>query len=146
MCNFCRFPELASIAARRLLWVVNEHYVDDNDTCEPEFCKDSGQQALISLCSEQFFGFPFDETKHTEMEPSNEYLGVVTDLSRAHENVLQVSVTSKRRKKIRDIGRVTQNEYGGQIRSRHSYGPETTTQVKQVLKIRAMHINGRIET
>ena len=102
-CNFCRFPELASIAARRLLWVVNEHYVDDNDTCEPEFCKDSGQQALISLCSEQFFGFPFDETKHTEMEPSNEYLGVVTDLSRAHENVLQVSVTSKRRKKIRDI-------------------------------------------
>ena len=101
--NFNRFPELASIAARRLLWAVNEHYYDDNDTCEIECAERSGQEALVALCSEEFFGFPFDPSKDELMKESNEYLGVITDLSSAHEGILRMDVSKKRRGKIREI-------------------------------------------
>ena len=105
--NFNRFPELASIAARRLLWSVNEHYYDDNDTCETECAGRSGQKALVTLCSEEFFGFPFDPVKDELMEESNEYLGVISDLSGASEGVLRMDVSKKRRTKIKEItGRI----------------------------------------
>ena len=101
--NFNRFPELATVAARRLIWCVSEHYYDDNDTCEPDFAKDSGQKALVELCGDTFFGFSFDPGKDVDMRPSNEYLGVVSDLSRMHEGVLEMDVSKKRRRKIKDL-------------------------------------------
>ena len=101
--NFNRFPELATVAARRLLWVVTEHYYDDNDVSEPLCVGNSGQQALVALCSERFFGFPFDQNKHEEMSGCNEYLGVVSDLSDAHKGSLRVDVSKKRRKKMREL-------------------------------------------
>ena len=101
--NFNRFPELAAVAARRLLWCVTEHYYDDNDSCEPSYAGTSGQDALIDLCGDDFFGFSFDPGKTESMEESNEYLGVVSDLSRVHEGVLMMDVSSKRRKKIKAL-------------------------------------------
>ena len=109
--NFNRFPELASIAARRLLWSVNEHYYDDNDTCEIDCAGRSGQEALVALCSEEFFGFPFDPSKDELMEESNEYLGVISDLSGASEGVLRMDVSKKRRAKIKEItGRILREQ------------------------------------
>ena len=101
--NFCRFPEFASIAARRLLWCLNEHYVDDNDTCEPDYAANSGQACLVALCAEDLLGFPFDESKHDEGAPRKEYLGVVTDFSSMHDGIIKIAVTEKRKKKIRDL-------------------------------------------
>ena len=101
--NFNRYPELAAIAARRLLWVVTEHYYDDNDTAELSEAGDSGQQALVALCSNTFFGFPFDPGKDVDMAESNEYLGVISDLSQANEGVLLMDVSKKRRKKIKEL-------------------------------------------
>ena len=101
--NFNRFPELAAVAARRLLWCVTEHYYDDNDSCEPRYAGTSGQDMLIELCGDDFFGFSFDPGKTESMEESNEYLGVVSDLSRVHEGVLMMDVSSKRRKKIKAL-------------------------------------------
>ena len=101
--NFYRFPELATIAARRLLWTVAEHYVDDFDTAEPEYANCSGQHSLADLCGDTFFGFPFDDSKHDSMDESNEYLGVVTDFSRIAEGLILMDVTKKRRKKIKDL-------------------------------------------
>ena len=101
--NFNRFPELATVAARRLLWCVTEHYYDDNDTCEPSFASDSGQLAMVELCSDTFFGFSFDPGKDVAMEECNEYLGVLSDLSRAREGILAMTVSSKRRKKIKAL-------------------------------------------
>jgi hypothetical protein len=103
--NFNRFPELASIAARRLLWAVNEHYYDDNDTCEVACADRSGQEALVTLCSEEFFGFPFDPRKDEDMKEINEYLGVVSDLSSVDRGILRMDVSSKRRSKIKEITR-----------------------------------------
>ena len=101
--NFNRFPELAAVAARRLLWVVTEHYYDDNDTAEPECAGESGQSALVVLCGREFFGFPFDPAKHEDMRSSNEYLGVLSDIGDAHLGSLRVDVTKKRRNKIREL-------------------------------------------
>ena len=101
--NFNRFPELATIAARRLLWCVTEHYYDDNDTTELECADATGQEVLVALCSEVFFGFPFDPGKDVIMDQANEYLGVVSDLSRAEEGFVTMDVSKKRRKKIKEI-------------------------------------------
>ena len=101
--NFNRFPELATVAARRLLWVVTEHYYDDNDTSEPGWARGSGQAMLVTLCSETFFGFPFDPNKDEPMDEENEYLGVVSDLSGVPSGVLRMDVSQKRRRKLRDL-------------------------------------------
>ena len=101
--NFNRFPELGTVAARRLLWVVSEHYYDDNDTCEPAFAGDSGQQCLVTLFSDEFFGFPFDPAKDVPMDEENEYLGVVSSLARVEEGVLVMDVSKKRRAKLREL-------------------------------------------
>eukprot|EP00322_Chrysochromulina_rotalis_P026106 CAMPEP_0115839062 /NCGR_PEP_ID=MMETSP0287-20121206/6059_1 /TAXON_ID=412157 /ORGANISM="Chrysochromulina rotalis, Strain UIO044" /LENGTH=152 /DNA_ID=CAMNT_0003292625 /DNA_START=290 /DNA_END=748 /DNA_ORIENTATION=+ len=37
------------MAARRLLWIVNEHYYDDADTCEPAISRGEGQGMLVEL-------------------------------------------------------------------------------------------------
>lgn len=101
--NFNRFPELAAVFARRILWVVTEHYYDDNSTAEPSCTGSSGQSALTLLCASTFFGFPFDPNKHEEMKGSNEYLGVLSDISDADEGVLRVDVSAKRRRKIKEL-------------------------------------------
>ena len=103
--NFNRFPELVTAAARRLLWITTEHYVDDFDTSEPEFAGDSGQRALTILCSLTFFGFPFDPTKTDRMHTTREYLGVITDFSRIQEGYILMDVSQKRRKSIRALVR-----------------------------------------
>ena len=101
--NFNRFPELVVAAAARRLWVVTEHYFDDNDTCEPSWAGDSGQDCLVELCGNGFFGLAFDPGKHVRMSTSNEYLGVESSLSRAHEGILEMDVSVKRRKKMREL-------------------------------------------
>ena len=103
--NFNRFPELATVAARRLLWCVSEHYYDDNDTAEPDFCKGSGQKVLVVLCGGKFFGFPFDPNKDETMRESNEYLGVTTSYARVDAGVVLMDVTTKRRDKLRELVR-----------------------------------------
>ena len=113
--NFNRFPELVTAAARRLLWVITEHYVDDFDTSEPEFANESGQQALTKLCSLTFFGFPFDPEKTDRMRPCNEYLGVITDFRRVQEGYILMDVSQKRRKSIRSLVRGVINS--GALRS-----------------------------
>ena len=55
------------------------------------------------ICSSTFFGFPFDPGKDVEMAESNEYLGVISDLSRAGDGILMMDVSKKRRKKIKEI-------------------------------------------
>ena len=113
--NFNRFPELAAVAARRLLWVVTEHYYDDNDTCEPGWAGDSGQLALIALCGCDFFGFPFDPDQHVPMHTSNEYLGVESRLHRMHEGVLEMDVSTKRREKLHEL--IEETQRSGELRS-----------------------------
>ena len=103
--NFNRFPELATSAARRLLWITTEHYYDDNDTAEPDYARGSGQKCLIELCGDTFFGFPFDDSKHEPEKEVNEYLGVLTDLSRVDAGVITMDVSKKRRDKIRTMVR-----------------------------------------
>jgi hypothetical protein len=104
--NYCRSPELVMCAARRLAWVLNEHYVDDHDICEPESAGDSGQLCLWELCSERFFGYPFDKGKHEPMAEENEYLGVITDFSHtATRRVVRMDVSKKRRAKLRELVR-----------------------------------------
>ena len=53
--NFNRFPELAVAVSRRLMWIVNEHYFDDNDTCEPGYAHNTGQVYLVELSSDRFY-------------------------------------------------------------------------------------------
>ena len=101
--NFNRFPELAAAAARRLLWCVTEHYYDDNDTCETKEAGTSGQDALVTLCGDELFGFGYDPGKDVIMDESNEYLGVVSDLGRVDEGVVTMDVSAKRRKKIKAL-------------------------------------------
>ena len=105
--NFNRFPELVVAATRRLLWVVNEHYFDDHDTCEPAWAQSSGQECLVEICGSNFFSFAFDPNKDVDMKPANEYLGVISNLKRAHEGILEMDVSTKRRKKIRELSQET---------------------------------------
>jgi hypothetical protein len=98
--NFNRGPEMSTVAARRLLWIINEHFYDDSDTCEPQSAGDSGQEYLVELSSDTFLGFPFDPGKDVPMDASNEYLGVESGFGRIHEGVLTMDVSTKRRDKL----------------------------------------------
>ena len=102
--NFNRAPEAFIAVARQLLGVVAEHYVDDFDTCEPTFAMKTGATGMVEICSPTFFGFAFADEKHEEMDPSNVYLGVLTDFSTmlSHGSII-VGITQKRRKKLRDL-------------------------------------------
>ena len=97
--NFCRYPEYHTALSRRLLWCVCEHYIDDDDTAEPSFACRSGQRYLVELGEDHFCGFPFEPEKHSWIQESNEYLGVVQDLSGFQDGYLSVSVTRSRREK-----------------------------------------------
>ena len=99
--NFNRFPELATAAARRLLWVVTEHYFDDNDIAEPEWADGSGMRALKRLCGDEFFGFAFDDDQDSPWGPVNEYLGVVSGLPEVDRGSMTVDVSEARRDKIK---------------------------------------------
>ena len=66
--NFNRFPELAVAVARRLMWIVNEHYFDDKETGEPGYALRTGQQYLVELSSDRFFGFHFADDKGDAMD------------------------------------------------------------------------------
>ena len=99
--NFNRYPELAVSAARRLLWVVTEHYYDDADTAEPSWAQGSGQACLYALCGDEFFGFGFDDEQTAPMEAANDYLGVNSDLSHMDDGYIQMDVSRKRREKIK---------------------------------------------
>ena len=101
--NFNRFPELGVTVARRLLWIVTEHFYDDKDTCEPGWCGTSGQDMLDTLFGYSFFGFPFDAGKDVPMRPANEYLGVVSDLSSVDSGKLRIDITAKRRAKLKAL-------------------------------------------
>jgi len=101
--NFNRCPELTTAAARRLLWVVSEHYYDDNDVCEPTSARLSGQECLVELNSVRFAGFPYDPAKRLGMAPTNEYLGVESSFARITESVLTMHVSKKRRAKLREL-------------------------------------------
>jgi hypothetical protein len=101
--SFNRCPEIATAAARRLLWIVNEHFYDDSDTTEPSYAERSGQTMLVELSSSAFLGFPFDPRKDVLMESTNEYLGVESGFDRMHEGVLTMEVSAKRRGKIADL-------------------------------------------
>ena len=108
--NFNRFPELATVVARRLLWCVTEHYYDDNDTSEITCADKSGQKCLVELCSNTFFGFAFDPRKDVPMQPANEYLGVISDLSKVAEGTVIMDVSTKRRHGIRELTRTVLRE------------------------------------
>jgi hypothetical protein len=113
--NFNRFPELATVVARRLLWCVSEHYYDDNDTAEVACAEGSGQECLKAICSEEFFGFPFDSGKDEDMDVSNEYLGVLSSYEKVMEGVLLMDVSKKRRDKIAEL--IDEVERAKQLRS-----------------------------
>jgi len=102
--NFNRAPEAFIAVARQLIGIVAEHYVDDFDTCEPTFAEKTGARCMVEICSPTFFGFAFADEKHEEMDPSNVYLGVLTDFSTmlSHGSIV-VGITQKRRKKLRDL-------------------------------------------
>ena len=101
--NFNRYPEIATCFARRVLWVLSEHYYDDNDTAEPGWAGDSGQECLEEIFGDRFFGFPFDVGKKARMREANEYLGVVSSFERISEGLLHMDVTQKRRGKIQEL-------------------------------------------
>jgi hypothetical protein len=113
--NFNRFPEMATCAARRLLWVVSEHYYDDNDITEPDWAEGSGQAALVYFCSERLLGFPFDPEQEDEMDTSNEYLGVISDLVPSTEGTVEMDVSRKRRSKLKAL--VVETEQDNTCRS-----------------------------
>ena len=83
--------------------MFTEHYYDDNDTCEPDEAATSGQDALVELCGNEYFGFSYDPGKDVVMKARNEYLGVVSDLGRVDEGVVTMDVSAKRRKKIKAL-------------------------------------------
>ena len=101
--NYNRFPELAVVVTRRLLWVVTEHFYDDMNETEPGWAQSSGQRVLKELFGSTFFGFPTEDEKDIDMAVSNEYLGVESDLSSADEGVLRIDVSRKRRSKLKDL-------------------------------------------
>ena len=64
----------------------------------------TGATGMVEICSPTFFGFAFADEKHEEMDPSNVYLGVLTDFSTmlSHGSII-VGITQKRRTKLRDL-------------------------------------------
>ena len=101
--TFNRFPRLSVMAARRLMWIVTEHYFDDNDTCEPDTAGDTGQRYLVALSGPTFFGFDYDPDQVSPMSGSNEFLGVLSDLSECDQGRVFMDVTASRRDKIRAL-------------------------------------------
>jgi hypothetical protein len=113
--NFNRLPELTTMAARRLLWIVNEHYYDDADICEPAAAHGEGQEMLVELHGDSFVGFPFDPSKDVIMNSSNEYLGVESSFDGIPRGVLIMDVTAKRRRKLKDL--IDEVYKAGELRS-----------------------------
>ena len=101
--NYNRFPEISIAVARRLLWVCTEHYFDDNDVCEPDYAKGTGQQCFVELVSNSLIGYQCDKKKHVAMDVVNEYLGVVSDLSSFATGTLVVDVSEGRRASLLEL-------------------------------------------
>jgi len=101
--NYNRSPELFTCAARRLLAIVTEHYVDDNDTSEPDFAAESAQKALKELLGNRLIGFPFDDSKDEDVDDSNIYLGVLTDFTEIEDGTIVMDVSRDRREKLKQL-------------------------------------------
>ena len=98
--NFNGYPELATAVARRVLWIVTEHYVDDSNVTEPDFCRGTGLLYLMELSGDTFFGFRYDDEQTKGEADANEYLGVWSDLDGFNDGVMSMDVTAKRRGKL----------------------------------------------
>ena len=97
----CNGPwEMFTAFARRILWIVTEHFYDDSDVSEPDFAGSSGLDALIWLCGNEMLGFEFDDEQTSPMAICNEYLGVMSDFARSAEGIVQMSISEARREKL----------------------------------------------
>ena len=112
----CNGPwEMFTAFARRILWIVTEHFYDDSDVSEPDFAGDSGLDALVWLCSNEALGFEFDEEQTAHMAVSNVYLGVTSDFSRCADGVALMSISEERRGNL--IALIDETIQGGSLPS-----------------------------
>ena len=99
---FNAVPAFGAKFARRILAIVCDHYFDDFDTLALRGQGAAYQEALGRLMAA--LGYPFSAKKHVETAETNPFLGVQSDFSRvAAEGIVVISVSEKRRKKIRDM-------------------------------------------
>ena len=78
--QFNRVPALLSAAARRLLFILAAHYVDDNSVTELADLRGHGRQAFIELAD--MFGVALSEKKRQAPACMPVLLGLLNDLSR----------------------------------------------------------------
>jgi len=84
---FNAVPAATTAMARRLLGVVCDHYFDDFDTVQEDQETPQGKtdpQGIVGIVT-AVLGFPFALKKQVGAAASNAFLGVVSDLSRAHD-------------------------------------------------------------
>ena len=92
--QFNRFPELMTAVARRLMNIVCSHYFDDYVVVEPLRSARHAQHCLATL--HRLVGFPFAAAKHVKATGVFVFLGVQSDLSRAHIGTVTLAVTKRR--------------------------------------------------
>ena len=92
--QFNRFPELMTAVARRMLDVVCSHYFDDYVVVEPLRSARHAQHCLATL--HRLVGFPFAAAKHVKATGVFVFLGVQSDLTRAHLGAVTLAVTKRR--------------------------------------------------
>ena len=83
--NFNRASQLGVLLARRLFGACTAAYFDDFNVTEPQYAGSSAKRALHWVCA--VIGIPLSRDKDVRMAPSNAFLGVLADLSRATQGV-----------------------------------------------------------
>ena len=100
---FNAVPAATTAMARRLLGVVCDHYFDDFNTVQEDQGTPQGRtdpQGIVGIVT-AVLGFPFALIKHVGAAASNAFLGVVSDLSHAHdEGRVLCSISERRRDKL----------------------------------------------
>ena len=79
--QFNRLPALATAIARRVLYIMSGHYVDDNAALELEQLGYNGQEFFIRLLQD-LIGIKLSDSKRQHMTTMAAFLGHIHDLTR----------------------------------------------------------------
>ena len=98
--NFNSVAEFTVHVARRCLCVATGHYYDDYCTVDPHAGGDSAKRALTRLMRRLGFPFTEDPKKCIPMRRSVTFVGVVTDLARFFDGIVEYALKPGRAEKI----------------------------------------------
>ena len=98
--NFNSVAEFAVHVARRCLGVATGHYYDDFCTVDPHAGGDSAKRALTRLMARLGFPFTTDLKKCIPMQRAVTFVGVVTDMTRFYDGVVEYALKEGRAAKI----------------------------------------------